>query len=155
MQDEQALLLSTLCCISNKKDLILTHLSCLIILTFSIPPSTGQPRRAKSANRRLRRSFGTPSGRVRANGKKFFTLGVTPKTIYGKQGVRFIPTLPLPIPLPPFASFFSLVWDFFILTQTLFLSFLNLSRSAVTLLCPGVDLRWILIDRQNHRETAW
>ncbi|TKY85389.1 hypothetical protein EX895_005551 [Sporisorium graminicola] len=26
------------------------------------------------------------AGGVRANGKKFFTLGVTPKTIYGKQG---------------------------------------------------------------------
>ena len=30
---------------------------------------------------------GLQAGGVRANGKKFFTLGVTPKTIYGKQGV--------------------------------------------------------------------
>lgn len=29
---------------------------------------------------------GLQAGGVRANGKKFFTLGVTPKTIYGKQG---------------------------------------------------------------------
>ncbi|KAJ1018861.1 hypothetical protein NDA16_004665 [Ustilago loliicola] len=29
---------------------------------------------------------GLQAGGIRANGKKFFTLGVTPKTIYGKQG---------------------------------------------------------------------
>ncbi|KIS68732.1 putative profilin [Mycosarcoma maydis] len=29
---------------------------------------------------------GLQAGGVRANGKKFFTLGVTPRTIYGKQG---------------------------------------------------------------------
>ncbi|GAK64683.1 profilin [Moesziomyces antarcticus] len=29
---------------------------------------------------------GLQAGGVRANGKKYFTLGVTPKTIYGKQG---------------------------------------------------------------------
>lgn len=37
---------------------------------------------------------GLQAGGVRANGKKFFTLGVTPRTIYGKQGVS-IPALSL------------------------------------------------------------
>lgn len=35
---------------------------------------------------------GLQAGGVRANGKKFFTLGVTPKTIYGKQGVSLPPS---------------------------------------------------------------
>ncbi len=38
---------------------------------------------------------GLQAGGVRANGKKYFTLGVTPKTIYGKQGVS--PPLSSPI----------------------------------------------------------
>lgn len=41
---------------------------------------------------------GLQAGGVRANGKKFFTLGVTPKTIYGKQGVSSSLS-PSPLPL--------------------------------------------------------
>ena len=37
---------------------------------------------------------GLQAGGVRANGKKFFTLGVTQRTIYGKQGVSPPPLLP-------------------------------------------------------------